>query len=135
MTKTVVKLASPYKSYKMLTNLGKIQFVDGVARVEFDNEAKAKEFIDNIKANQALTPYVRVVSDAQAETVAKLHMNTAQLGGVKTGPQTSEMPKIMPQGVVTNPTPAEVFSGEAKGDEAKGDAADGEPKEEPKKEA
>lgn len=130
MTKTVVKLASPYKSYKMLTNLGKIQFVDGVAKVEFDNEAKAKEFIDNIKANQALTPYVRVVSDAQAAVVAKLHMNTAQLGGIKTGPQTSEMPKIMPQGVVTNPTPAEVFGGEAKGD-----AADGEPKEEPKEEA
>lgn len=130
MTKTVVKLASPYKSYKMLTNLGKIQFVDGVAKVEFDNEAKAKEFIDNIKANQALTPYVRVVSDSQAAAVAKLHMNTAQLGGVKTGPQTSEMPKIMPQGVVTNPTPAEVFSCDAKGD-----AANGEPKEEPKEEA
>lgn len=121
MTKIIVKLASPYKSYKMLTNLGKIQFVDGVAKVEFDNEAKAKEFVENIKANQALTPYVRVVSDAQAAAVAKLHMNTAQLGGIKTGPQTSEMPKIMPQGVVANPTPAEVF--------------DGEPKEEPKKEA
>lgn len=130
MAKTVVKLASPYKSYKMLTNLGKIQFIDGVARVEFDNEAKAKEFIENIKANQALTPYVRVVDDAQAATVAKLHMNAAQLGGIKTGPQTSEMPKIMPQGVVANPTPAEVFGGEAKGD-----AADGEPKEEPKEEA
>lgn len=130
MTKTVVKLASPYKSYKMLTNLGKIQFVDGVAKVEFDNEAKAKEFIDNIKANTALTPYVRVVDDAQAATVAKLHMNAAQLGGIKTGPQTSEMPKIMPQGVITNPTPAEVFSGGVKGE-----AAGGEPKEEPKKEA
>ena len=130
MAKTVVKLDSPYKSYKMLTNLGKIQFIDGVARVEFDNEAKAKEFIENIKANQALTPYVRVVDDAQAATVAKLHMNAAQLGGIKTGPQTSEMPKIMPQGVVANPTPAEVFDGEAKGD-----AADGEPKEEPKEEA
>ena len=130
MAKTVVKLASPYKSYKMLTNLGKIQFIDGVAKVEFDNEAKAKEFIENIKANQALTPYVRVVDDAQAATVAKLHMNAAQLGGIKTGPQTSEMPKIMPLGVVANPTPAEVFGGEAKGD-----AADGEPKEEPKEEA
>ena len=90
----------------------------------------SKEFIDNIKANAALTPYVRVVSEAQAAVVAKLHMNAAQLGGVKTGPQTSEMPKIMPQGVVANPTPAEVFSGDAKGD-----AADGEPKKGTKKEA
>lgn len=130
MAKTVVKLASPYKSYKMLTNLGKIQFIDGVAKVEFDNEAKAKEFIENIKANQALTPYVRVVDDAQAETVAKLHMNAAQLGGIKTGPQTSEMPKIMPLGTVVNPTPAEVFNS---ADGANG--ANGEPKEEPKKEA
>lgn len=111
MTKTVVNLASAYKGYKMITPKGKVEFKDGVAKVEFDKPEEAKAFVEQIKANAALTPYVRVVGEKAAAEVARL--NAASLGGIKAGAQTSEMPKIMPKGASL--TPAEAL---AKAEEA-----------------
>lgn len=111
MTKVVVNLASAYTRYKMLTPNGKVEFIDGVAKVEFDDAKKAEEFVKQIKSNVALAPYVRVVGEEAAKVVAGL--NAASLGGIKAGPQTSEMPKIA---VANNPvSPAQVL---AKAEEA-----------------
>ena len=101
--KFYVNLVSNYPSYKMLTPKKKIEFLDGVARVEFDSEAEA----------------ARVASEAKASEVAKANIAAQAATGIKVGAQTSEMPKpaVAQVAIKAAPTSAQVFAKE----EAKSD--------------
>lgn len=85
-----INLISPYKGYKMLTNRGKVEFVNGVASMEFASQQEADQFVKSIEANLALRPYVKVVSQKAADDAAKLQQ-AAQSTKVVAGAQTSEM--------------------------------------------
>lgn len=117
--KFYVNLVSNYPSYKMLTPKKKIEFLDGVARVEFDSEAEAASFVKAVEANPALKPYVRVASEAKASEVAKANIAAQAATGIKVGAQTSEMPKpaVAQVAIKAAPTTAQVFAKE----EAKSD--------------
>lgn len=110
--KFYVNLVSSYKNYKMLTNKGKVEFNDGVARVEFNSEDEVKSFVKAIEANPALKPYVRVATEAKANEVAKANIASQAATGIKVGAQTSEMPKpvVAQVAIKAAPTSAQVFA-------------------------
>lgn len=88
---TTVTLISSYPKLKMLTNIGKIEFKDGVAKVEFKDEKEASAFKKNLLSNASLQAYVRIADDKQAAKVAQINQEAANQGGIKVGPQTSEV--------------------------------------------
>ena len=104
--------------FHFLTPNKKIEFLDGVARVEFDSEAEAAGFVKAVEANPALKPYVRVASETKANEVAKANIAAQAATGIKVGAQTSEMPKpaVAQVAIKAAPTTAQVFAKEAKPD-------------------
>lgn len=91
MTNVVVTLISSYPRLKMLSNVGKLEFIDGVCKVNFNSQDEANKFIKLVKENRALGSYVRVANEVAAKQVIAANINESQKTSISAGVQTSEV--------------------------------------------